>query len=65
MQLKENYIIDFVINAGGKAYYKTDEILLDSEARTSITKNSCRNFKTLQSTQKYQLLIWYMIAARV
>lgn len=26
MQLKENYTIDFVINAGGKASYKTDEI---------------------------------------
>ena len=36
MQLKENYTIDFVINASGKASYKTDEILLDSEAKASI-----------------------------
>ena len=36
MQLKENYTIDFVINAGGKASYKTDEILLDNEATASI-----------------------------
>lgn len=36
MQLKENYAIDFVINAGGKASYKTDEIILDSEAMAYI-----------------------------
>ncbi|NLT58981.1 MAG: hypothetical protein GXX99_08475 [Clostridiales bacterium] len=36
MQLKENYTIDFVINAGGRASYKTDEILLDREAVASV-----------------------------
>lgn len=36
MQLKENYIIDFVINASGKASYKTDEISLDSETMASM-----------------------------
>ncbi len=35
MQLKDNYSIEFVIIAGGKASYKTDEILLDSEAMAS------------------------------
>ncbi len=36
MQLKENYSIDFVINAGGLASYKTDEILLDNEIMASV-----------------------------
>lgn len=36
MQLKENYSVDFVINAGGLASYKTDEILLDNEITASV-----------------------------
>ena len=36
MQLRENYAIDFIINAGGTASYKTDEIVLNSEAMASI-----------------------------
>lgn len=36
MQLKEDYIIDFVINSSGRASYKTDEILFDKEALASI-----------------------------
>lgn len=35
MQLKEDYSIDFVINAGGKATYKTEAVVLDSEILTS------------------------------
>lgn len=31
MQLKENYAIDFNINSGGRASFKTDEIILDTE----------------------------------
>lgn len=36
MQLRENYAIDFIINAGGRASYKTDEIVLNSETMASI-----------------------------
>lgn len=36
MQLRENYTIDFTINAGGLASYKTDGILLDNEIMASI-----------------------------
>ncbi len=35
MQLKDNHSIEFVINASGKASYKTDEILIDSEVMAS------------------------------
>ena len=46
MQLKENYSIDFVINAGGRASYKTDEILLDSEIMAS-TKGFLQDFQDI------------------
>ena len=36
MQLKENHAIEFVINAGGKSSYKTDEISLNREVTASI-----------------------------
>lgn len=36
MQLKENYAIEFNINASGRASYKTDEIMLDSETMANI-----------------------------
>lgn len=48
MQLKENYVIDFNINAGGRASYKTDEIILDLE-----TIASTRSF--LQEFQKIEI----------
>lgn len=35
MQLRENYAIDFIINTGGRASYKTDEIVLNSETMAS------------------------------
>lgn len=46
MQLKENYTIDFVINASGKASYKTDEISLDSETMAS-TKGFLQEFQDI------------------
>ncbi len=36
IQLRENYAIDYNINAGGRASYKTDEIMLDIEVGLSI-----------------------------
>lgn len=36
MQIRENYAIDFIINADGTASYKTDEIVLNSETMASI-----------------------------
>lgn len=47
MQLKENYSIDFHINAGGVASYKTDEILLDSEIIASV-KSFLQEFQTIE-----------------
>ncbi len=46
MQLKENYSIGYVINAGGTASYKTDEILLDSEAMAS-TKGFLQDYQEI------------------
>ena len=48
MQLKENYAIDFNINASGRASYKSDEIILDTETMVSI-----RGF--LQEFQKIEI----------
>ncbi len=47
MQLKENYSIDFHINASGVASYKTDEILLDSEIIASV-KSFLQEFQTIE-----------------
>ncbi len=59
MQLKDNYSIDFVINASGKASYKTDEILLDSEIMVS-TKEFLQEFKeiTINSETPVALLVY-------
>lgn len=46
MQLKENHAIDFNINASGRASYKTDEILLESEALASV-KGFLQEFQTI------------------
>lgn len=47
MQLKENYAIDFNINAGGRASYKTDGILLDTEIIAS-TKGFLQEFEDIE-----------------
>lgn len=47
MQLKENYAIDFNINSGGRASYKTNEIILDSEIMTSI-KGFLQEFQKIE-----------------
>lgn len=36
MQLKDNYVVDLVVNMDGRASYKTDEILLGCEPMASI-----------------------------
>ncbi len=35
MQLRENYVVDFSVDAGGRVSYKSDEILLDSKMMIS------------------------------
>lgn len=47
MQLKENYAIDFNINASGRASYKTDDIILDTETMAS-TKSFLQEFQKIQ-----------------
>jgi len=47
MQLKENYAIDFNINANGRASYKTNEIILDSKAMIS-TKGFLQEFQKIE-----------------
>lgn len=47
MQLKENHSIDFHINAGGLASYKTDEILLDHASMASV-KTFLQAFQTIK-----------------
>jgi hypothetical protein len=47
MQLKENYAIDFNINASGIASFKTDEIILDSEIMGS-TKSYLDEFQKIE-----------------
>lgn len=47
MQLKENYAIDFNINASGRASFKTDEIILDTETMASI-KGFLQEFQKIQ-----------------
>ena len=46
MQLRENYAIDFFINAGGAASYKTDEIVLNKEVLAS-TKGFLQEFQDI------------------
>lgn len=47
MQLKENYAINFNINANGRASYKTDEIILDSKTMVS-TKGFLQEFQKIE-----------------
>ncbi|MCC5912642.1 MAG: hypothetical protein JJT76_19670 [Clostridiaceae bacterium] len=47
MQLKENYSIDFNINTSGRASYKTDEIILDTETMAS-TKGFLQEFQKIE-----------------
>ena len=47
MQLKENYAIDFNINASGRASYRTDEIILDAETMVS-TKGFLQEFQKVE-----------------
>lgn len=47
MQLKENYEIDFNINASGRASYKIDEIILDAEIMAS-SKGFLQEFQKIE-----------------
>ncbi|SHF20402.1 hypothetical protein SAMN02745784_03154 [Tissierella praeacuta DSM 18095] len=47
MQLKENYVVDFNINASGRASYKTEEIILDLETMSS-TKDFLQEFRKIE-----------------
>ncbi|WP_353095530.1 hypothetical protein [Tissierella praeacuta] len=56
MQLKENYSIDFNINAAGRASYKTDEIILDSEAIAS-TKTFLEEFQKIEVNKEIPIAL--------
>src|SRR5690606_31769803 len=47
MQLKENHAIDFNINTSGRASFKTDEIILDTEIMAS-TKGFLQEFQKIE-----------------
>lgn len=46
MQLRENHAIDFIINAGGAASFKTDDIVLNNETMAS-TKAFLQEFQEI------------------
>lgn len=56
MQLKENYAIDFIINSAGRASYKTDEILLDTEPTASI-KGFLREFQKIEINKEIPIAL--------
>jgi len=56
MQLKENYAIDFNINASGRASYKTDEIVLDTETMAS-TKGFLQKFQKIELNKEMPVAI--------
>lgn len=47
MQLKENYAIDFNINASGRYSFKTEKIILDTEAMAAV-KQFLENFQEVE-----------------
>lgn len=51
MQLKENYSIDFHINASGLASYQTDEISLDTEPTASV-KGFLQKYQTIEMNKE-------------
>lgn len=51
MQLKENYSIDFHINASGLASYQTDEISLDTEPTVSV-KGFLQKYQTIEMNKE-------------
>ncbi|MDD4729283.1 MAG: hypothetical protein PHN55_11110 [Dysgonamonadaceae bacterium] len=56
MQLKENFAIDFNINASGRASYKTDEIALDTETMAS-TKGFLQEFKKIEINREIPIAL--------
>lgn len=56
MQLKENYAIDFIMNSGGSASYKTDEILLDTEPMASI-KGFLKEFQKIEINKEIPIAL--------
>lgn len=51
MQLKENYSIDFHINASGLVSYQTDEISLDTEPTASV-KGFLQKYQTIEMNKE-------------
>ena len=47
IQLKDNYAIDFNVNTNGRASFRTDEIILDTEIMAS-TKSFLREFQEIE-----------------
>lgn len=56
MQLKEDYAIDFIINSGGRASYKIDEILLDTEPTASI-KDFLNEFQKIEINKEIPIAL--------
>lgn len=56
MQLKENFAIDFNINASGRASFKTDEIVLDTETMAS-TKGFLREFQKIEINKEIPIAL--------
>lgn len=56
MQLKENYAIDFNINSSGRASYKTDEIILDTETMAS-TKGFLQEFQKIEINKEIPIAL--------
>ena len=56
MQLKENFAIDFNINTSGRASYKTDEILLDTELM-ALTKGFFQEFQKIEINKEIPIAL--------
>lgn len=56
MQLKDNFAIDFNINASGRASYKTDEIVLDTESMAS-TKGFLQEFQKIEINKEIPIAL--------
>lgn len=56
MQLRENYAIDFIVNAGGIGSYKTGEILLDTEPMASF-KGFLEEFQKIEINKEIPIAL--------
>ncbi len=57
MQLRENHVIYFNVNWGGRASFKTDEIMLDTETIIS-TKGFLQEFQRIEMNKDYAFMVY-------